>query len=408
MSYFSQDGDRVDIAAPGEWIYSTLYNNFYAHSNGTSMAAPHVSGTAAMVWSIDPEGLSGADVKRIILESATEKLPPPDGNQYREIGNNYPVLDTYAALKQALSEAKNKSTITGTIYEQFSNPGGDLGILISSSNALVTLYDNGVQKARTFSDRTGQFSFNDLTPGIYTLEVIKSGWNPSAASEKIYLKAGANETKDITLTEQANKKIHLGDYLTMGTYLGEPIVWRCVDIDENGPLMLSDRILCLKPFDASGKSDAYHMDDWVTNVREQYGSNCWSDSNLRQWLNSSDETVVYSHCAPTTSAVLNGYNAYDGEAGFLHAFTQEELSSIKTVTQRIYIIEEELCQTYWTGKEERTSPRAAQRRGRMGRELLRLWWEGSFPDGNSAHLLVCARLRHVAKTQWGIKKHMKI
>lgn len=339
MSYFSQDGDRVDIAAPGEWIYSTLYNNFYAHSNGTSMAAPHVSGTAAMVWSIDPEGLSGADVKRIILESATEKLPPPDGNQYREIGNNYPVLDTYAALKQALSEAKNKSTITGTIYEQFSNPGGDLGILISSSNALVTLYDNGVQKARTFSDRTGQFSFNDLTPGIYTLEVIKSGWNPSAASEKIYLKAGANETKDITLTEQANKKIHLGDYLTMGTYLGEPIVWRCVDIDENGPLMLSDRILCLKPFDASGKSDAYHMDDWVTNVREQYGSNCWSDSNLRQWLNSSDETVVYSHCAPTTSAVLNGYNAYDGEAGFLHAFTQEELSSIKTVTQRIYINE---------------------------------------------------------------------
>ena len=31
---------------------------------------------------------------------------------------------------------------------------------------------------------------------------------------------------------------------------------------------------------------------------------------------------------------------------------------------------------------------------------------GSFPDGNSALILVCARLRHVAGTQWGNKKYM--
>ncbi len=29
---------------------------------------------------------------------------------------------------------------------------------------------------------------------------------------------------------------------------------------------------------------------------------------------------------------------------------------------------------------------------------------GTFPDGNSALMLVCARLRHVASTQWGSKK----
>ena len=28
---------------------------------------------------------------------------------------------------------------------------------------------------------------------------------------------------------------------------------------------------------------------------------------------------------------------------------------------------------------------------------------GTFPDGNSALMLVCARLRHVAGTQWGCK-----
>ena len=33
---------------------------------------------------------------------------------------------------------------------------------------------------------------------------------------------------------------------------------------------------------------------------------------------------------------------------------------------------------------------------------------GSFPDGNSALMLVCARLRHVAGSQWGNKKYMNM
>ena len=33
---------------------------------------------------------------------------------------------------------------------------------------------------------------------------------------------------------------------------------------------------------------------------------------------------------------------------------------------------------------------------------------GTFPDGNSALMLVCARLRHVAGTQWSCKKYMNM
>ena len=33
---------------------------------------------------------------------------------------------------------------------------------------------------------------------------------------------------------------------------------------------------------------------------------------------------------------------------------------------------------------------------------------GTFPDGNSALMLVCARLRHVAGTQWDNKKYMNM
>ena len=37
-----------------------------------------------------------------------------------------------------------------------------------------------------------------------------------------------------------------------------------------------------------------------------------------------------------------------------------------------------------------------------------LGYVGTFPDGNSALMLVCARLRHVAGTQWGNKKYMNM
>ena len=46
---------------------------------------------------------------------------------------------------------------------------------------------------------------------------------------------------------------------------------------------------------------------------------------------------------------------------------------------------------------------------RLNREIRR-WTRvlGTFPDGNSALMLVCARLHHVAGTQWGCKKYMNM
>ncbi|MFR2042744.1 MAG: transposase [Oscillospiraceae bacterium] len=46
---------------------------------------------------------------------------------------------------------------------------------------------------------------------------------------------------------------------------------------------------------------------------------------------------------------------------------------------------------------------------RLNREIRRRTRVvGRFPDGNSALMLVCARLRHVAGTQWGSKKYMNM
>ena len=46
---------------------------------------------------------------------------------------------------------------------------------------------------------------------------------------------------------------------------------------------------------------------------------------------------------------------------------------------------------------------------RLNREIRRRTRVvGTFPDGNSALMIVCARLRHVAGTQWGNKKYMNM
>lgn len=60
---------NVDIAAPGTFILSTIPDDSYGFMSGTSMAAPMVTGAAAMIYSAGP-GLSLADVKNVLLGSA--------------------------------------------------------------------------------------------------------------------------------------------------------------------------------------------------------------------------------------------------------------------------------------------------------------------------------------------------
>lgn len=56
----------VDLAAPGSYIQSTVPNSGYAYFNGTSMATPHVTGGASLLWAYHP-GLTSQDIKTRIM-----------------------------------------------------------------------------------------------------------------------------------------------------------------------------------------------------------------------------------------------------------------------------------------------------------------------------------------------------
>jgi subtilisin family serine protease len=75
---FSQYGNlTVDLAAPGVDILSTTPNAGYSLNSGTSMAAPHVTGVAALLWSTWPDA-SWQDVREAIL-NGTDAIPAMSG-----------------------------------------------------------------------------------------------------------------------------------------------------------------------------------------------------------------------------------------------------------------------------------------------------------------------------------------
>ncbi|WP_348811983.1 S8 family peptidase [Flavobacterium maritimum] len=115
VSGFSNFGKQnVDLFAPGEEIYTTSTGNTYVSDSGTSLAAPMVSGTAALIWTYYPK-LSVAEVKQIILDSGTAYdlevlVPGGEGKKvpFSELSKSGKVLNVYNAMQLAKKVSKNK------------------------------------------------------------------------------------------------------------------------------------------------------------------------------------------------------------------------------------------------------------------------------------------------------------
>ena len=70
LAYFSNYGSKtVDVAAPGVNILSTVKDGKYVDFSGTSMATPHVSGVAALLFSANPSW-THSDVKQRLIATS--------------------------------------------------------------------------------------------------------------------------------------------------------------------------------------------------------------------------------------------------------------------------------------------------------------------------------------------------
>ncbi|WP_262919991.1 S8 family serine peptidase [Niabella hibiscisoli] len=110
---FSNYGKKeVDVFSPGVKIYSTVPGgNTYADLQGTSMAAPVVSGVAALIMSYYPN-LSAVQVKSIIEKSVSkpsERVKNPGGGpdvMLSDISVYGGIINAYKAVKLADEESK--------------------------------------------------------------------------------------------------------------------------------------------------------------------------------------------------------------------------------------------------------------------------------------------------------------
>ena len=97
---------QVHISAPGTQIISIGRLGEYFSSTGTSMAAPHVSGTAALLWQLFPDA-TAAEIRELILEGAklsnTHPVAPHHGESATTIGGYVRTgfLDAAASIKKS-------------------------------------------------------------------------------------------------------------------------------------------------------------------------------------------------------------------------------------------------------------------------------------------------------------------
>jgi len=199
MASFSNYGSRVDVVAPGVRIYSSVASSDSAYESydGTSMAAPHASGAAAMVWAANP-GLSSIQVKEIIVNSANESGLMVTDNR-RSVPEDerrvYHQIDVNAAVSMAIGTTPVKTTgrLTGQIIDAIEKDAQ--GDPVTISGARLSLYSGINDKPLTvaLSDNDGQYTIDFIDTGRYYLEVAADGYIP----EKLFIQIEAGVTTNI-------------------------------------------------------------------------------------------------------------------------------------------------------------------------------------------------------------------
>ena len=163
---WSSTGPAVELAAPGVSIYSTYINDDYVFGSGTSMASPHVAGTAALV--ICSGVVRDEDYKYGIANEVRELLSNTAqdiGLSIDERGNG--LVDAENAVLRTTTGDDLTPTATGTI----SGTVTDIDTNEPIEGGLVTANEH-----ITSTDDNGIYTLADLPVDSYTVTASADGY----------------------------------------------------------------------------------------------------------------------------------------------------------------------------------------------------------------------------------------
>ncbi|GAA1573818.1 hypothetical protein GCM10009789_29130 [Kribbella sancticallisti] len=200
---------KPNISAPGVNVRSSVPGSGYASFNGTSMSAPHLAGTIALLWAAAPALKGDITATRALLDdSAVDKADAQcggttdDNNVYGE-GR----LDALALLNSA------PIGDTGTLTGKVTATGG-----AALSGATVTVTQTGTPDRVLTTNTAGTFSA--IVPaGDYNLSVAAFGYQSQTGTATVAV--NATTTKNFTL--EAAPTVNVGGTITDGSGHGWPL-----------------------------------------------------------------------------------------------------------------------------------------------------------------------------------------
>ncbi len=182
------DRRKPDLSAPGTNIRSSVPGGGYSSAfSGTSMAAPHVAGAVALLWSAVPALRGQVSLTEDILNESAAHINSSACGSAGSPNNTfgYGRLDVKAAVDLALATV---GVLTGTVSEA--------GTALPIGGAALQLA--GAQAYSTTTSPLGAFSFIAVS-GTYTLTAAAAGYYPLTISG-LSVTSGLTATQAISLT----------------------------------------------------------------------------------------------------------------------------------------------------------------------------------------------------------------
>ncbi|MFB7355360.1 S8 family serine peptidase [Streptomyces gardneri] len=177
---------KPNISAPGVDIRSAWPGSTYRLSSGTSMAAPHVAGAAALLWSAAPSLAGNLDATRAVLNDSARDVDDTHCGGTADMNNVWGEgkLDVFAAVDAA---PHTSAIVTGALTD--STTGKTLaGVTVTAANTEIT--------RTTVTGADGSYRLT-LPPGAYTLTTRGYGYHGGTAA--LSLEEGKTSDGSLTL-----------------------------------------------------------------------------------------------------------------------------------------------------------------------------------------------------------------